>query len=248
MLVVLVLGSNVYEQEIDGRVIRFRRNAAAGNSAPVEDVCQTHPEQCQRSLGIPRYAMPQFKEEGALDNFLKQAKKEGYEVERRKVRLGDLGVTQGQVLDSKVDRMEVGFRSKEGRKKLDEVNLPTIGNRVLDGHHHFQAALRVFGPDQRVDTTRIYKRDKSGREVELSDDESRRLVAMSLRTKGVSTEDLGDAAAPKAELLSAFRRRGKNRTQKGERGYDARREFVMRMWAERKARRASAGGARATRR
>ncbi len=47
--------SGVYEQEVDGRVIEFKRSTAP--PADETDVCQTNPEFCRGTLGIPRWAM-----------------------------------------------------------------------------------------------------------------------------------------------------------------------------------------------
>jgi hypothetical protein len=225
-------GNGRLVQEVGGRVVEFK----VGKPAPVDttDICVTNPETCRGNLGVPRWAMPQFKAEGAKSAFLEEAKKMGYEVDRRAVRIGDLGVTQSQILESKADRMAASFTDqKDGKKALKEYErrgIPVIGGDVLDGHHHYAAALRTAGPDTKIATDWVYKTDQNGNEVPMSRADKEKLWKASINTKGVTREDLAPGGAPKAEITRAFIARGKDRTRKGQEGYDFRREWVTAKW------------------
>ncbi len=237
----------------DRRVVEFR---AQTSKPDTQDICQTNPEMCRGSLGIPRWAMPQFKQEGAKTNFLETAKKLGYSVEQRRVKLGDLAVVQSEVLASKAKGFQEKFADKKELEEYQRKGTPVIGGQVLDGHHHFAAALRgeqfffvvccwwlngvisAAGPNTEIAAEWITRRDKSGKEVALSREDKLKLWRASIETKGVTREDLAPSASATAAIQRSFRRSGAKRTRKGEAGYDYRREYVMNLWRNRRQNRA----------
>ncbi len=241
----------VYEQEVDGRVVEFK-TSGGGAAPPAEDICQLRPEQCRGTLGVPRWAMPQFKAEGSKAAFLENAEKLGFTVQRRRVRIGELGVVQAEILESKAKGFQEAFSDgKKGKKVLEEYagkGTPVIGGDVLDGHHHFAAALKAAGPKAEIAAAWVTKIDKkTGKEVALTREDKLKLWRASINTKGVTREDLAPAAPVKADIQRSFRRFGKKRTRKGESGYDYRREYVMNLWNQRKQQRTARTGGRPAR-
>ncbi len=128
--------------------------------------------------------MPQFKAEGSKDAFLKNAEKLGYKVDRRRVALGDMGVVQAQILQSKSDAFEKKFDdSKKEMKEYAGKGTIVIGGDVLDGHHHYRAALKAGGAKQDIATDWIYKTDKNGKEVPMTSEDKLKLWKASINTK-----------------------------------------------------------------
>ncbi len=175
---------------------------------------------------------------------MKTAKKLGYQVGHRRVALGDMGVVQSQILDSKAKRIAGEFQAEEKElKKYERKGTLVIGGDALDGHHHFRAGSLTAGAKHEIATDWIYKTDKNGNEIPMSREDKLKLWKASINTKGVTTEDLTTGGLAKAEIQRSFRRFGKHRTRKDDKdGYAYRKEYVMALWNARKQRQAAPRG------
>jgi hypothetical protein len=87
-----------------------------------------------KSLGVPRYKMPQIRGENR-NEFLSLLYKNGYKVEKKKIKLKDLKYTQKELNTFNIEKKILKLKSGDVTPLIISKD-----NYVLDGHHNFKAA------------------------------------------------------------------------------------------------------------
>lgn len=99
----------------------------------------------KKSLGIPRYEMPQIREVD-IEEFIKFLKNKNIKVLKKKISLSKLKATQEEVNFEKIKKKHRDF--KRTKQKIKPF-IVSKDNHILDGHHQL-FALKEIIPNAKV--------------------------------------------------------------------------------------------------
>jgi len=160
-----------------GKLAKLAKEAKArGEAAPTYDLCKvTVPHTnlfCEKSLGIPRLEMPQFRgeamrgtpadalprdEKGKVDagpEFIDYLESIGIETSSEKVKVSRLMASQSQLDGPRVAKMLKKF-DEDGKRPTAPIFI-SRDNYIIDGHHHWAAAVAHDSADNALGDIKMW--------------------------------------------------------------------------------------------
>jgi hypothetical protein len=123
-----------------------------GEHAPTYNLCNVSVHGtnlfCAETKGIPRIKMPQIKDPKEL---LRSLREQGVAIDKTREYSDHLRSTQNEISGAKVAATMAKLRS--GERHIDDRRLVVSkDNYILDGHHHWAAAVGVDASDNKFKT------------------------------------------------------------------------------------------------